>query len=432
MSENLPFNKRDFIRTNPSGIKSNSNIRNGLNEIKEAFARPTTAAEATLLKPPKRKSSEKPRDPNYARRDPFKNAILSSRDVLNRVAKQNATARKNTTSPMSRPLPMPLHQNLLGNLPPKAPNRAGSMPRKAEEDFLLQSLQNFLILKVLGKGAYATVRLAQNIKTNQKVAIKTYDKYHFIDPIKKANLNREIEILKKLDHPNIVKLYETIDGKKHYHLILEYIKGESLYTYIKSKPGGAMEESECKRIFRQIVSALEFCHSLSVAHRDIKLDNILIDKTQKVKIIVFGFSTLNSHDEKSRIFCGTPSYMAPEIVGRKDYYGVNADVWALGILLYAMLCGKMPFKAHNDKELYRRIERGSFSCPPQFSDCLKVLITKMLEVNPLKRLSIKAILDDEWINGSVVVRSHTLQIPVRNVESGSIDLEIISGIVRSI
>jgi serine/threonine protein kinase len=425
MTETLPFSKRDFIKTNPSGIKSNSNIRGGLYEIKESFARPITAAEAVLLRPPKARKrserSEKTRE-GLQRRDPLKIAILSSRDALNRLPTQNISARKNTTSPMSRPLP--LHPNLA-----KVP-RAVSMPRKAEEDCFAQSLSNFLIIKILGKGAYATVRLAQNVKNNVKVAIKTYDKYHFIDPVKKANLHREIEILKKLDHPNIVKLLETVDGKKHFHLVLEFVKGQSLYNYIKTRPAGILEEMEAKRLFRQIASAFEYCHSQSVAHRDIKLDNILLDKKQNVKIIDFGFSTFNSHDEKSRIFCGTPSYMAPEIVGRKDYYGVNADVWALGILLYAMVCGKMPFKAHNDKELYRRIERGSFTISGNFSESLKSLIFKMLEVNPKKRISIKAVLDDEWVSGSGIVRSTTLILPVRKSESGSLDLEIISGIVK--
>ena len=142
---------------------------------------------------------------------------------------------------------------------------------------------------------------------------------------------------------------------------------------------------------------------------------------------------MNSHDEKTRVFCGTPSYMAPEIVGRKDYYGLQADIWALGILLYAMLCGKMPFKAYNDKELYRRIEKGIFTLPNNFSESLKQVINKTLEVNPRKRPTIKDLIEDEWVSSSGILRSTTQNFVLKTIETAaSLDLDVISGIVRII
>jgi serine/threonine protein kinase len=150
------------------------------------------------------------------------------------------------------------------------------LPRKSEEKILTESLSNYTIKKIIGKGAYATVRLGRHNDTNKKVAIKTYDKYQIIDPTKKANMLREIEILKKLDHPHIIKLYETVDTPKHFHLVIEYVSGVSLYSYIKSKPNSCLDESESKRIFKQILGALDYCHNKFIAHRDIKLDKIIM------------------------------------------------------------------------------------------------------------------------------------------------------------
>lgn len=442
MLENLPSNKKEIARSNPAGIKSNSNIHNGLHEIREFAAnRPTTAAENTLGKPPrdtsKKHKNKEPQVENYQilmnkQRLTLSNAMIASKDSAIKLSQPNtaSSSRKAAFSPISH-RPVTYNCNPILGLPRKPNPRAMSLPRKSEDIIITEGLLNYTIKKILGKGAYATVRLAQHNETSKKVAIKTYDKYQIIDPTKRANMLREIEILKKLDHPNIIKLYETVDTPKHFHLVLEYVSGLSLYTYIKSKPNSCLDETEAKRIFKQILGALDYCHCRSIAHRDIKLDNILLDEKNNVKIIDFGFSTMNSNDEKSRIFCGTPSYMAPEIVGRKDYYGMQADVWALGILLYAMLCGKMPFKAYNDKELYRRIEKGNFTLPNTVPECFKKVISKMLEVNPKKRPSIKALLDDEWPSSGGNYNWNIQNYVSRSTcETNSLDLEIISGIVN--
>ena len=362
------------------------------------------------------------------------NAIILSKEteLKHKIQTPAIKSRKPIISPIAQ-RPVTYNPTTMLSNQKKLNPRAMSLTRKTEEELINESLPEYSIKKILGKGAYATVRLATHSESGKKVAIKTYEKYQIIEPQKKANMLREIEILKKLDHPHIVKLFETIDSSKFFHLILEYVPGTSLYMYLKSKPNHLLEELEAKRIFRQVLSALDYIHSQNIAHRDIKLDNILLDAKNNVKIIDFGFSTMNSHDEKTRVFCGTPSYMAPEIVGRKDYYGLQADIWALGILLYAMLCGKMPFKAYNDKELYRRIEKGIFTLPNNFSESLKQVINKTLEVNPRKRPTIKDLIEDEWVSSSGILRSTTQNFVLKTIETAaSLDLDVISGIVRII
>ena len=156
-------------------------------------------------------------------------------------------------------------------------------------------------------------------------------------------MQREIKILKKIDHPNIIKLYTTIDTGKQVVLVMEYIGKTSLYQYLKSKPKKRISEQETKKIFRRIIMGIQYLHSKKIAHRDIKLDNIMVNENYDVKIIDFGFSLFTTNNKKLNLHCGTPSYMAPELVAKKDYLGQPVDVWALGVLLYKMLTGYYPF-----------------------------------------------------------------------------------------
>lgn len=260
----------------------------------------------------------------------------------------------------------------------------------------VQSLENLLIGKQIGHGAYATVRIAFDKDLNKKVALKIYDKSKLGEPQRQLSVQREINLMGKLSHPNIVKLHDTFDTKRHVVLEMEYIQGMSLHGYLKSKSNRRLEEVEAKRLFLQILSGIEYCHSKSITHRDIKLENLLLDEHNNVKIIDFGFSTCIPNTKKIRIFCGTPSYMSPEIVSRKEYAGPPADVWALGVLLYAMLCGTFPFKGSNDKELYRRINSGQFVLPEYLSAQSKALLIKILRVDADDRPTAQAISEDEW------------------------------------
>jgi len=259
------------------------------------------------------------------------------------------------------------------------------------------SLEYLQIGKQIGQGAYATVRTAFDKQLNVKVALKIYDKSKLFEPQRQKSVQREMKILEKLDHPNIVKLYAAFDTRRHVVLEMENIQGLSLHGFLKTHSNRRLDELEAKRIFRQIVNGISYCHSKSIAHRDIKLENLLLDEKNNIKIIDFGFSTCMPNTKKIRIFCGTPSYMSPEIVTRKEYAGPPADIWALGVLLYAMLCGTFPFKGSTDKELYKRITRGQVSFPDNLSTLSKSLISRILNVEADFRPSADDILQDPWL-----------------------------------
>ena len=181
------------------------------------------------------------------------------------------------------------------------------------------------------------------------------------------------------------------------YLIMEIVKGRSLHSYLKSKSGRKLPPAEVKRLFRQIISGIAYCHERNITHRDIKLENLLLDEFNNIKIIDFGFSTCVSQGQKLKIFCGTPSYMCPEIVQKREYEGPPADMWSLGVLLYAMLCGCFPFKGFNDRDLYRKIARGIFTIPDWVNKDAKRLIIKLLQVDPKKRLGAASVLKDPFL-----------------------------------
>lgn len=289
-------------------------------------------------------------------------------------------------------------------------------------------LVNYTLGKVLGQGAYAIVKQAVHKQSKLTTAVKTYDKCSLLDPRKRRNVKREIEILEKLNHPHIIKLLETVDAPRQLHLVMEYAGGCSLHRYLKRRPTRRLEEHEAKRIFKQVTSAISYCHDLDISHRDIKLENILLDETNEVKVIDFGFSTCMPSDKKMKLFCGTPSYMAPEIVLRKEYAGNPADIWALGVLLFALLSGTFPFKGTTERELYRKIARGIFEIPGHITGAPRALIKKMLTVDPDRRPSSSCILADAWFSSFNDTISRPPTAP--RVEVLKYNTEVISRIVK--
>ncbi|CDW78707.1 protein kinase domain containing protein [Stylonychia lemnae] len=262
----------------------------------------------------------------------------------------------------------------------------------SSDDLNINKLEDYQLIRLLGSGAYATVKLGQNKKSKQKVAIKIYPKYKLNDPTKKKAVQREIICMKKLDHPNIVKLFENFETSKEVYLIQEYINGVSLYQYIKNKTSKRiLAEDQARFFFKQLCESVRYLHSQNICHRDLKLENILVDDRNNVKLIDFGFSICTPPDQKLKIFCGTPSYMAPEIVLKKDYCGFSTDVWSLGIILFVILSGNYPFKGQNERDLFSKISRGLFHMPETVPFEAKRLITKMLNVDPLKRPSTKEV-----------------------------------------
>ena len=254
------------------------------------------------------------------------------------------------------------------------------------------------------------VSLSLYCERKKKIAMKIYDKAKTLDTQRKKSIRREIKILEKLLHNNIVKLADAFDTVHHVYLIMEYVRGPSLHSYLKSKYNRKIDEDEAKKIFRQIVSGICYCHSKSVSHRDIKLENVLLTDDGTVKIIDFGFSTCIPNDKKIKLFCGTPSYMAPEIVAKKEFAGPPADIWARGVLLYAILCGTFPFKGIDDKDLYKKIMNGALSYPDHLSVNARNLITKMLNIDADYRPDAEDILNDVWLKGHKHEFSHVWKI----------------------
>lgn len=225
------------------------------------------------------------------------------------------------------------------------------------------SLDEYIIGKQIGQGAYAVVRIGLHKTLNKRVALKIYKKYKLEDPNRRKSVKREIKLMEKMKNLNIVQLYEIIDTHKYVIIVMEYIGGGSLHGYLKSKPNRRLEEVDAKKVIRQITEGLRYCHSRCITHRDIKLENILLDENRVVKLIDFGFSTCIPNDKKIKIFCGTPSYMAPEIVRKTEYCGPPTDIWAVGVLLFTMLCGDFPYRGATDEELYGKICRADYRIP---------------------------------------------------------------------
>ena len=259
------------------------------------------------------------------------------------------------------------------------------------------TLADYIIGTTLGQGSFASVKRAVHKQTNQTVAIKTYEKYRLIDAHRKKGVAREVQILSQLDHYNVVKLIKVMEGPRHLHLVMEFVDGPSLYTYLKHKESKRLTEADAKEIFKQMMDGLAYLHEKGVAHRDLKLQNVLLDQKRVVKIIDFGFSTQATGDRKVKMYCGTPNYMAPEIVERKEYLGGPADIWAAGVFLFAILCGEFPFKGLSDRELYKRIQAGVFLIPPHVSLAAKELIAAMLTVDPDLRPAARAVLSSSWL-----------------------------------
>ena len=262
-------------------------------------------------------------------------------------------------------------------------------------------ITNYLIGKELGKGAYAVVKFAIHKPTNRKVAIKIYDKSKFLEPNRLKNAQREIQILQGLDHPHVMKLYESIETNEFLYLVLELITGCSLHDYLKRRPDRRLDEAEACRIFTQLMQALDYCHAQEVIHRDIKLENILLDQNNNVKLIDFGFSTNFPSTQKGKIFCGTPSYMAPEIVARIEYRGGPVDVWACAVVLFGMLCGYFPFKSQTDKECYKKIAAGLVFIPNVVAEAPRKLMEKMFITDPERRITAAGVVKDRWVKGNV-------------------------------
>ncbi|XP_060722505.1 MAP/microtubule affinity-regulating kinase 3 isoform X6 [Tachysurus vachellii] len=254
---------------------------------------------------------------------------------------------------------------------------------------------NYRLLKTIGKGNFAKVKLARHILTGREVAIKIIDKTQ-LNPTSLQKLFREVRIMKILNHPNIVKLFEVIETEKTLYLVMEYASGGEVFDYLVAH--GRMKEKEARAKFRQIVSAVQYCHQKHIVHRDLKAENLLLDADMNIKIADFGFSNEFTLGNKLDTFCGSPPYAAPELFQGKKYDGPEVDVWSLGVILYTLVSGSLPFDGQNLKELRERVLRGKYRIPFYMSTDCENLLKRFLVLNPIKRGTLEQIMKDRWIN----------------------------------
>ncbi|XP_024888828.1 uncharacterized protein LOC112465497 isoform X1 [Temnothorax curvispinosus] len=255
--------------------------------------------------------------------------------------------------------------------------------------------QRFDIIKKLGQGTYGKVQLGINKETGQEVAIKTIKKCKIETEADLIRIRREIQIMSSVQHPNIIHIYEVFENREKMVLVMEYAAGGELYDYLSERK--VLGEHEARRIFRQIATAVFYCHKHKICHRDLKLENILLDQVGNAKIADFGLSNVFDEQRLLSTFCGSPLYASPEIVKGTPYHGPEVDCWSLGVLLYTLVYGAMPFDGSNFKRLVKQISQSDYFEPKKPSPA-SPLIKEMLTVCPGRRADIERICTHWWVN----------------------------------
>jgi 5'-AMP-activated protein kinase catalytic alpha subunit len=252
----------------------------------------------------------------------------------------------------------------------------------------------YFIGKTLGVGSFGKVKLGEHEICEQKVAIKILNrkKIHLLRMNEKVK--REINILKISNHPHIIRLFDVINTSTDIFVIMEYITGGELFDYIAGK--GRLCEDEARRFFQQMISGVDYCHKNFVVHRDLKPENLLLDAHFNIKIADFGLSNIMYDGCLLRTSCGSPNYAAPEVISGNSYLGPEVDIWSCGIIMFALLCGSLPFDDEKISNLYKKIQGGIFSFPNYVSDSGKNLINQILTTNPLNRITMNGIRKHPW------------------------------------
>jgi len=248
---------------------------------------------------------------------------------------------------------------------------------------------DYIVKHTIGKGTFSRVKLGINKYTGEKVAIKMLDKLKIVEKEDLERIIREMRMLSELDNEHVIKVYQIYEDDNHYLIIMEYCEGGELFNYIVEKQ--RLSENETAFFYYQIIKGVEYIHSKGIAHRDLKPENLLLDKDKKIKIIDFGLSNYFDGIQKLETPCGSPCYASPEMVGGNKYNGFFIDVWATGIILFAMLCGYLPFEDDNNDILFKQILSGKINYPSYLSEMSKDLLNKIIETEPEKRIKIEEI-----------------------------------------
>jgi len=262
-------------------------------------------------------------------------------------------------------------------------------------------MQKYEIGRFLGQGNFAKVYHARNLNTGQSVAVKVINK-EMMKVGMKEQIKREISVMRLVRHPNIVQLHEVMATKTKIYFAMELVKGGELFDKVSR---GRLKEDVARKYFQQLIDAVDYCHSRGVCHRDLKPENLLLDENGDLKITDFGLSSLvesRKNDGLLHTICGTPAYVAPEVIKKKGYDGVKADIWSCGVILYVLLAGYVPFNDKNLMEMYKKIIKADCQFPKWFSPDVKKLIYRILDPNPTRRISIAKIVQSRWFRKGYV------------------------------
>ncbi|XP_076897387.1 CBL-interacting serine/threonine-protein kinase 23-like [Bidens hawaiensis] len=251
--------------------------------------------------------------------------------------------------------------------------------------------------RTLGEGTFAKVKFARNIESGEHVAIKILDKEKVLKHKMITQIKREISTMKLIRHPNVIRMYEVMASKTKIYIVLEFVTGGELFDKVATR--GRLKEDEARKYFQQLINAVDYCHSRGVFHRDLKPENLLLDASGCLKVSDFGLSALPQQVREDGLLyttCGTPNYVAPEVINNKGYDGAKADLWSCGVILFVLMAGYLPFEDSNLTALYKKIFKADFSCPPWFSSSAKKLIKRILDPNPVTRITAAEVIENEW------------------------------------
>ncbi|XP_057539308.1 SNF1-related protein kinase catalytic subunit alpha KIN10-like [Amaranthus tricolor] len=288
-------------------------------------------------------------------------------------------------------------------------------------------LQNYILGKTLGIGSFGKVKIAVHKLTGHKVAIKILNRKKIKNMEMEEKVRREIKILRLFMHPHIIRLYEVIETPSDICMVIEYVKCGELFDYIVEK--GRLQEDEARKFFQQIISGVEYFHRNMVVHRDLKPENLLLDSNYNVKIADFGLSNVMRDGHFLKTSCGSPNYAAPEVISGKLYAGPEVDVWSCGVILYALLCGTLPFDDENIPNLFKKIKGGIYTLPSHLSPGARDLIPRMLVVDPMKRITIPEIRQHTWFQAHLP-RYLAVPPPDTAQQAKKIDEEVLQEVVR--
>ncbi|KAF8354125.1 sad-1 [Pristionchus pacificus] len=251
--------------------------------------------------------------------------------------------------------------------------------------------------KTLGKGQTGLVKTGTHCISGRKVAIKIVNKEKLSESVLQK-VEREIAIMKLIEHPHVLHLFDVYENKKYLYLLLEHVSGGELFDYLVRK--GRLMSKEARKFFRQIISALDFCHAHNICHRDLKPENLLLDERNNIKVADFGMASLQVEGSMLETSCGSPHYACPEVIRGEKYDGRKADVWSCGVILYALLVGALPFDDDNLRNLLEKVKKGVFHIPHFVPTDVQSLLRAMIEVDPNKRYSLSEVFRHPWVKGS--------------------------------